>query len=219
MTTTFLRFGTDSALDARIDAPEAAKAIIVLGHGSGSNMGVPVMEGITAALRKAGFAVMRFHYPYSQDPGFVPYTDMPTDSPEVLLATYRAALALAGKAMPDLPLIAAGHSMSAFALAHLGAQDLRHAVAQVFLGYPSKGDAEREDLLVEAALPSLVVQGTRDEYGLRESLSRLEGLSPVLQFAWIEGAGHLYERDDGDFAAAYDEVAGEISCFVEGVLA
>jgi predicted alpha/beta-hydrolase family hydrolase len=77
-----------------LTCPDNADAIYVLGHGSGSNMRVPFMEGLAESLARLGIATLRFEYPYSDKPDFVPYTDMPMDSEDVLIGTVRAALEL-----------------------------------------------------------------------------------------------------------------------------
>ena len=76
-----------------LDRSASSRSLLVLGHGSGSNMHVPFISGLTDALLNRGVATFRFEYPYSEHQDFVPYSDMPMDEPDVLVATVRAAAA------------------------------------------------------------------------------------------------------------------------------
>ena len=81
------------AVSAILDRSDGCRALMVLGHGSGSNMHVPFIAGLSGALVQAGVATFRYEFPYSERDDFVPYSDMEMDPPEVLLATVRSAVA------------------------------------------------------------------------------------------------------------------------------
>ena len=55
--------GEVSALYAR---PRGAKALLVLGHGSGTNIRHRFMQELSDALNDVGIATFRFNYPYSE---------------------------------------------------------------------------------------------------------------------------------------------------------
>ena len=48
------------------DQPELAKSVLVLGHGSGSNIKHQLMSELSNALNHKSIATMRFNYPYSE---------------------------------------------------------------------------------------------------------------------------------------------------------
>ena len=48
------------------DQPESAKALLVLGHGSGSNLRHSLMAELSEALNEQLIATFRFNYPYSE---------------------------------------------------------------------------------------------------------------------------------------------------------
>lgn len=62
-------------LPAILNRPTDADAIFVLGHGSGSTINVPFMAALSEALSGFRIASLRFEYPYSADPDFIPFSD------------------------------------------------------------------------------------------------------------------------------------------------
>lgn len=94
--------GDVSALIAR---PSGADALLVLGHGAGTNMRHAFMQDLSDGLNDAGIATFRFNYPYSERGGGM-------DGEKVRLTTVRAAVATALDHANDLPVFAGGHSMS-----------------------------------------------------------------------------------------------------------
>ena len=94
--------GEVSALIAR---PSDANAMLVLGHGAGTNMRHAFMQDLSDALNDVGIATFRFNYPYSERGGGM-------DGEKVRLATVRAAVATALDHANGLPVFAGGHSMS-----------------------------------------------------------------------------------------------------------
>ena len=88
------------------DQPESAKALLVLGHGSGSNLRHSLMEELSETLNEQLIATFRFNYPYSErGKGGM-------DGEKVRLSTVRSAINAAQKENETLPLFAGGHSMS-----------------------------------------------------------------------------------------------------------
>ena len=80
-------------------------ALLVLGHGSGTNLRHRFMQELSDALNDAGIATFRFNYPYSEKGGGM-------DGEKVRLATVRAAVVAAKKQARGLSVFAGGHSMS-----------------------------------------------------------------------------------------------------------
>lgn len=63
-----------------------AVALFVLGHGTGSDMQSRVIAGLAAELVSRKVGVVRFYYPYSDHPDYVPQSGMATDSDAVMIA-------------------------------------------------------------------------------------------------------------------------------------
>src|SRR5690348_13115588 len=72
--------------------PDDARALVVLGHGSGTNMRHPFLEGLSGALAAAGIATFRYQFPYTERGGGG------LDARPVLMATVRSAVAAAAGA-------------------------------------------------------------------------------------------------------------------------
>ena len=164
--------GEVSALYAR---PRGAKALLVLGHGSGTNMRHRFMQDLSDALNEVGVATFRFNYPYSEKGGGG------MDGEKVRLATVRAAIETAMKRARGLPVFAAGHSMSgrmiSMAFAENPIDGLKGIVFFAFPLYASKPDTARAAHLKDVAVPMLFLSGQRDRMAALDLLSSVvEGL-------------------------------------------
>lgn len=161
--------GEVSALLAK---PRSAKALLVLGHGAGTNMRHDFMQGLSDALNAVGVATLRFNYPYSEKGGGM-------DGEKVRLATVRAAIALAQKQVKNLPVFAGGHSMSgrmfSMAVAAEAIDDLKGIVFFAFPLYASKPNTERAEHLKAVKVPMLFLSGDRDK------MADLKLLAPVVK--------------------------------------
>ena len=49
--------------------PGDAKGLLVLGHGAGSNMRSPLLEGLSQKLGTAGIGTFRYQFPYTEAGG------------------------------------------------------------------------------------------------------------------------------------------------------
>lgn len=212
-----LSFSTPSAeiVSATLQQPANSVGLLVLGHGSGSNMHVPLMAELSAALSLLGVATLRFEYPYSDLPSFVPFTDMPMDPDDVLIATVRAALDLANREVHELPIFVGGHSVSGFISTVADADVSLPAKAIVSLSYPRKGDASRSEHLDATTLPILFIQGTLDTLGTKAELANIvDELGERSTIKWIEGATHGFEVEGRDFRGVIDEIARHIHDYI-----
>lgn len=211
-TLTFAAAPGYGGVSAILDRPESSRALLVLGHGSGSTMRVPFIVGLSEALVRAGVATFRYQYPYSEDPDFVPYSDMPMDESDVMIATVRAAVATAAEAAPDLPLFAGGHSVSGRLTSEAEAQISTDHLHGIFLlGFPLKGDMSRAAHFVTASRPLLFVQGTNDIYADSEEMQRVvDDIQVSSELHFIDGADHGFEVP----GRATDDVLDEIAALV-----
>jgi predicted alpha/beta-hydrolase family hydrolase len=205
-------------LSAVLQRPENYRALFFLGHGSGSNMNGPHMRGLADALFERGIATLRFQYPYSQHPAFIPFTDMPVDDDQTLIDTMRAACALANEMADGVPIYVGGHSMSGFVATLAAAQTNLHANGIVVLAYPRKGDPTRSAHLARVVLPLLIVQGTKDPLGTpAEILEMVELLLPSVRLTWLEGASHVLTVADLDQSIVLHTAVDHICDFVDSI--
>ena len=153
------------------DQPESAKALLVLGHGSGSNLRHSLMAELSEALNEQLIATFRFNYPYSErGKGGM-------DGEKVRLSTVRSAINAAQKENEALPLFASGHSMSGrmFSMAEANAP-IEKLAGIIFYAFPlySKPSIERAEHLKKINLPMLFLSGQRDK------MANLDLLEPVV---------------------------------------
>ena len=207
------------AVDAALIAPEAgpAKALFVFAHGAGAGMRHPFMVQLSVALAAHGIATLRFQFPYMQQQSKRP------DSPEVAGNTIRAAVAEAAQRMPGVPLFAGGKSfggrMTSVAQA---AAPLPGVFGLVFVGFPLHGPKapgiERAAHLAQVAVPTLFLQGTRDDLAnlplIRDVTASL-GERATLHV--VEGGDHSFEvlvRSGRTEEEVRAELAGTIAQWV-----
>src|SRR6267378_6147823 len=87
--------------------PERARACYVMAHGAGAGIEHPFMAAAAQGLYERGVATLRYRFPYMEQGSKRP------DRPPVAHAAVRAAVGLAARLMPTVPLIAGGKSFGA----------------------------------------------------------------------------------------------------------
>ena len=149
--------GEVSAILAR---PGDAKALLVLGHGAGTDMRHRFMQELSDALNDAEIATFRFNYPYSEKGGGM-------DGEKVRLATVRAAIETAMRGADGLAVFAGGHSMSgrmvSMACAREAITGLKGIVFFAFPLHSSKPNTERAEHLKAVDIAMLFLSGQRDK--------------------------------------------------------
>ncbi|MBB6465348.1 hypothetical protein HNQ96_001195 [Aminobacter lissarensis] len=201
------------AVNFLFDGPEDADITVLLAHGAGAPMDSASMTGAANALALAGLRVARFEFGYMAgrrgEAGRKPPPRAETLNPE-----YKAAVAqLDAKG----PLIIGGKSMGG-RVASMIADELYASgtiVGLLCLGYPFHPPAKPTQLRTKhlAALrtPTLIVQGTRDEFGTVEEVPNYE-LSDRIEVLWLEDGDHdLKPRKSisGFSAAAHLKTLGD----------
>ena len=181
--------GEVSALYLR---PRGAEALLVLGHGAGTNINHPFMEELAQALAAAGVATFRYNYPYSEKGGGG------MDGEKVRLSTVRAAVAAASRHARGLPLFAGGHSMSgrmtSMAAADEPLDGLRGILFFAFPLHPAgKPGTERAAHLEKVTVPMLFLSGPRD------ALAELTLLEPAVKKLGGRATLHLVDTADHGF--------------------
>ena len=172
--------------------PPGAEALLVLGHGAGTNMRHTFMEELAQALAAAGVATFRYNYPYSEKGGGG------MDGEKVRLSTVRAAVAAAAPQARSLPLFAGGHSMSgrmtSMAAAGEPLDGLRGIVFFAFPLHPAgKPGTERAAHLEKVTVPMLFLSGPRD------ALAELPLLEPEVTKLGKRATLHLVDTADHGF--------------------
>ena len=168
----FLATEEKGEVSALIAKPPGADAMLVLGHGAGTNMRHAFMQDLSDALNDVGIATLRFNYPYSERGGGM-------DGEKVRLATVRAAVATALDHADGLPVFAGGHSMSGRMVSMAYSQEpmdgLRGIVFFAFPLHAGKPNAERAGHLQDVSVPMLFLSGQRDK------MADMKLLAPVVK--------------------------------------
>jgi predicted alpha/beta-hydrolase family hydrolase len=152
-----------------VDAPRGA---LVLGHGAGGGVESPDLVGATRAANEAGLGVALVEQPYRVAGRRSPAPAKQLDA---------AWLAVVPQLFPELPLVVGGRSAGARVACRTAAET--NAVAVLCLAFPvhppGKPEKSRLDELDGVTVPTLVVQGERDPFGIpREAPGRRVVLIP-----------------------------------------
>lgn len=191
-------------LNFLFDGPDNAKHTILLAHGAGAPMDSGSLTAAAAALAANGFRVARFEFDYMASRR-KDTSRKPPPRAEKLIPEYLAAVEALG-ASPSL--IIGGKSMGG-RVASMVADELYAAGAisgLLCLGYPFHPPGKPEQLrtqhLAGLATPTLIVQGTRDEFGGRDEVGGYQ-LSPKIEVLWLEDGDHdLKPRKASGFSAS-----------------
>ena len=180
----FLATPEKGEVSALLIRPENATHLLVLGHGASTDMRHATLQSIAERLAEVGIATFRYNFPYSEH-------GKGRDGQAVCTATIRSAVAAAGKAAPDLPLLAGGHSFSGRMTSTAASESPLEGVrGLVFFSFPlhlaGKPETKRADHLDRRhradALPERDARRTGDsgpaEAGLREAREPRDAPSP-----------------------------------------
>jgi len=172
------------------EGASGAKTTILLAHGAGAPMDSRAMAAASGALAAAGLRVARFEFDYMA--GRRGGTRRPPPRAQALIPEFHAAL---DKLAPEGDLIIGGKSMGG-RVASMIADDVFRAGrirGLLCLGYPfhppGKPDQLRTQHLVALETPALIVQGTRDPFGVPDEVASY-GLSPHIALLWLEDGDH-----------------------------
>ena len=174
------------------DGPEDARVTIMLAHGAGAPMDSASMNATAKAFAEAGIRVARFEFGYmaarrTQD-GRKPPPRAESVMPEYV------------EAVDDLgptngPLLIGGKSMGGRVASMVADKlfDAGRIAGLICLGYPFHPPAKPAQLrtrhLVGLKTPALIVQGTRDEFGVPGEVSGYD-LSDKITVHWVEDGNH-----------------------------
>jgi predicted alpha/beta-hydrolase family hydrolase len=188
---------------ADLRRPRGARALLVLTHGAGADVGTADLTAVRDAAVAAAYAVALVNQPYRVAGRRTPPKPVPQDAAWLqIVAALRRRTGLR-----DLPLVVGGRSNGArVACRTATASGAVGVVALAFpLHVPGKPEKSRLDELALARVPALVVQGDRDPFGVPP---RGRNRKVVL----IAGADHGLKKDP-------DAVGAAVITFVTRLLA
>jgi len=196
--------GNVSALLMR---PDKAEFLLVLGHGASTNMRHATLQNIAEAMANAGIATFRYNFPYMEPGGG-------GRSNPVSVATVRSAVAAAHETVPELPLLAGGHSYSGRMTSTAESEaHMDHLKGLVFFSFPlhpaGEPDTKRAEHLSAVTLPMLFLSGTRDD------LADLSLLEPVCKKLGKRATLHLLDTADHGFRVQKRSRKTDEDVFVE----
>jgi predicted alpha/beta-hydrolase family hydrolase len=177
--------------DFLFDGPEDARFTILLAHGAGAPMDSTSMNATAKALATANIRVARFEFGYmaARRTG----TRRPPPRAESVMPEYIAAVDDLGPT-PG-PLLIGGKSMGGRVASMVADAlfDAKRIAGLVCLGYPfhppEKPTQLRTAHLKGLRTPALIVQGTRDQFGVPDEV-RTYDLSPSIELLWLEDGDH-----------------------------
>ncbi|WP_323766486.1 alpha/beta fold hydrolase [Marinovum sp.] len=164
---------------------------VLLAHGAGAAMDTPWMTKVAEALADGGLRVARFEFSYmaARRTGGA---KRPPAKAETYVPEYLAAIDALSR---DGPLFIGGKSMGG-RVASLAAQELFDAgriKGLICLGFPfhppNKPEKTRCAHLAAITCPTLICQGTRDQFGTREEVEAYP-LSSAVEMFWLEDGDH-----------------------------
>jgi predicted alpha/beta-hydrolase family hydrolase len=174
------------------DGPDDARVTILLAHGAGAPMDSASMNATAKVLAAEGFRVARFEFGYMASRRTAAGKKPPPKA-ETVMPEYIAAIDDLGPT--NGPLFIGGKSMGG-RVASMVADALFDAgriAGLVCLGYPFHPPGRPQQLrtahLINLKTPTLICQGTRDEFGDRYEVGEL-GLSDSIEVLWLEDGDH-----------------------------
>lgn len=190
-----------AALLYRADVATRRDTLFVLAHGAGQGQASPWMVRYARALSDRGLDVVTFNFPYMEAGRRAP------DRAPVLEDAFRRVIlsAAAHRHVHARRLVIGGKSMGGRMATHLAAaRDDWPTVAPplkavVVFGYPlnppggSKRSPDRVSHLLSLAVPTLIVQGTRDTFGGPDAIRRAidaDGAKPPITLYPVVGGDH-----------------------------
>jgi uncharacterized protein len=200
--------------------PKNARLCLVLAHGAGAGMEHAFMTTLAQNLAAHDIATLRYQFPYMER------AEKRPDPPPLCHATVRAAVAAAGRELPNLKLIAGGKSFGGRMTSQTqAALPLPGVRGLAFFGFPlhppDKPSIDRGSHLAKIKIPMLFLQGTRDNLADLALLRPLAaGLRELATLKTLDGADHSFHvlkrsgRSDQDvqaeMLAAFTAWAGTI---------
>lgn len=199
------------------DGPEDAQITYLFAHGAGAAMDTPFMSLIARGMGERGIRVVRFEFPYMAARRERGKRGAPDRQP-VLLETWKRVIAEHGGGGR----VAIGGKSMGGRMATMVADEEQVRGVVVF-GYPFHPPGKPAQLrtahLEQMRTPTLIVQGSRDEFGSREEVETY-ALAPGIRFEWIAGGNHSLKAKSASRADETGTMAIEAaSAFLKAIFA
>ncbi|WP_129770425.1 alpha/beta family hydrolase [Streptomyces sp. L-9-10] len=168
--------------DARITWHPAKRPrrVLALGHGAGGGIEARDLRALAAALPPLGITVALVEQPWRVA------GKKPAPAPKTLDTGWRALWPALEK--PGLPVVAGGRSAGARVACRTARELGAHAVLALSfpLHPPGRPEKSRAAELLEAGVPTLVVQGGNDPFGRPDEYAELPGGAPGSVYELLE---------------------------------
>ena len=177
--------------DFLFDGPETARVTILLAHGASAPMDSASMTAVAKALADAEFRVARFEFGYMASRRTGEGRKPPPRADKVMPEYSLAITDLKAKG----PLIIGGKSMGGRVASKVADEEFAKGRIKgaLCLGYPfrppSRPTQVRTAHLEGIKCPVLIVQGTRDEFGVPDDVKGYT-LSKQVRVLWLEDGDH-----------------------------
>ena len=211
-----------ATVSAILVRPPSPRAVLALAHGAGAGMKHPFMEALARRLAARDVATLRYQFPYMETGGGRP------GPPGRLVATVQAAVATAGRELPDLSLFAGGKSLGGRMTSTAAAQGAIPKVRGiVFFGFPlhppGQAGTGRSEHLSQVECPMLFLQGTRDAFAdlerLRPVCAKLGDRAELHVIESADHSFHVLKRSGRDDEQTLDELADRTASWMRGLIA
>lgn len=178
------------AVQLLFDGDSNAAVTVLLAHGAGAPMDSASMNATVKALADVGFRVARFEFGYmaARRTG----SRKPPPRAELLNPEYAAAIDALNA---TTSLVIGGKSMGGRVASMIADEQFASGkiAGLLCLGYPfhppGKPTQLRTRHLAGLKTPTLICQGTRDEFGTREEVHAYD-LSSHIELLWLEDGDH-----------------------------
>jgi uncharacterized protein len=200
-----------------IDGDASARLTLVLAHGAGAPMDHPFMNAIAHGVAGKAVRVVRFEFPYMAARRTGGKNRAPDREP-VLMQTWREVVAKLGA---PRRIVIGGKSMGG-RIASMVADEVG-AAGLICLGYPFHPPGAPTRLrtahLEKLKTPALILQGTRDSFGLPEEVAKYK-LSPKIRVVWMEDGDHSFKpraKSGRTYEENLAEAIAQIKSFAESL--
>lgn len=178
---------TETSVTAVRTMPDTEPAIglFIYAPGAGSNINDPFGSYLSQRLVQAGFAFVRFQFPYMEAGKRRP------DQASLLEETWKQVIDTVKIA--DAKVIIGGRSMGGRIASHVAAQGAAVDAVALFaypLHPPGNPRKSRDSHLPQIASPALFCSGTRDTFASPEELAAAAATVPRATVHPLEGADH-----------------------------
>jgi predicted alpha/beta-hydrolase family hydrolase len=199
-----------------IDGPEGAAATFLFAHGAGAPMDSTFMKRVAAGIAARGVRVVRFEFPYMGRRRSEGRRGAPDREP-ILRARWTEVVERFGGGSQ----VAVGGKSLGGRIASMIAEEVG-ARALVCFGYPFHPPGQpgrlRTQHLQTLRTPALVLQGTRDPFGVPEEVAGY-GLSSSIRVEWIEHGDHSLKPPARSGRTEAENIERAIAAAAEFILA